>query len=65
MGHRSSPLEKAKAEKEAHGDFESERPGYCGADQTAHGLAEPALVLSLPAKATSFGSAARCLVLGH
>ncbi len=24
-------LEKAKAEKEAHGEFESEHPGYCGA----------------------------------
>ena len=24
-------LEKAKADKEAHGEFESEHPGYCGA----------------------------------
>ena len=24
-------LEKAKSEKEAHGEFESEHPGYCGA----------------------------------
>jgi hypothetical protein len=24
-------LEKAKSEKEAHGEFESECPGYCGA----------------------------------
>ena len=24
-------LEKAKTEKEAHGEFESEHPGYCGA----------------------------------
>lgn len=24
-------LEKAKVEKEAHGEFESECPGYCGA----------------------------------
>ena len=24
-------LEKAKADKEAHGEFESECPGYCGA----------------------------------
>ena len=23
-------LEKAKSEKEAHGEFESECPGYCG-----------------------------------
>ena len=23
-------LEKAKSEKEAHGEFESEHPGYCG-----------------------------------
>jgi transposase InsO family protein len=27
-------LEKAKAEKEAHGEFESEHPGYCGAQDT-------------------------------
>jgi transposase InsO family protein len=27
-------LEKAKQEKEAHGDFESEHPGYCGAQDT-------------------------------
>ena len=27
-------LEKAKAEKEAHGAFESEHPGYCGAQDT-------------------------------
>ena len=27
-------LEKAKTEKEAHGEFESERPGYCGAQDT-------------------------------
>ena len=27
-------LEKAKSEKEAHGEFESERPGYCGAQDT-------------------------------
>jgi hypothetical protein len=26
-------LEKAKTEKEAHGEFESEHPGYCGADR--------------------------------
>ena len=26
-------LEKAKAEKEAHGEFESEHPGYCGAQE--------------------------------
>jgi hypothetical protein len=25
-----SALEKAKTEKEAHGEFESEHPGYCG-----------------------------------
>jgi len=27
-------LERAKAEKEAHGEFESEHPGYCGAQDT-------------------------------
>src|SRR6201990_252799 len=27
-------LEKAKADKEAHGEFESEGPGYCGAQDT-------------------------------
>jgi hypothetical protein len=27
-------LEKAKTEKEAHGEFESELPGYCGAQDT-------------------------------
>src|SRR5205085_11700611 len=27
-------LETAKADKEAHGDFESECPGYCGAQDT-------------------------------
>jgi hypothetical protein len=27
-------LEKAKTEKEAHGEFESEHPGYCGAQNT-------------------------------
>jgi Winged helix-turn helix len=27
-------LEKAKPEKEAHGEFESEHPGYCGAQET-------------------------------
>jgi hypothetical protein len=27
-------VEKAKADKEAHGEFESERPGYCGAQDT-------------------------------
>ncbi len=27
-------LEKAKSEKEAHGEFESECPGYCGAQNT-------------------------------
>ena len=26
-------LEKAKTEKEAHGEFESEHPGYCGAQR--------------------------------
>ena len=28
-------LEKAKTEKEAHGEFESEHPGYCGAQDTS------------------------------
>ena len=27
-------LEKAKADKEAHGEVESECPGYCGAQDT-------------------------------
>jgi hypothetical protein len=27
-------LDKAKSEKEAHGEFESECPGYCGAQDT-------------------------------
>ena len=27
-------LEKAQADKEAHGEFESECPGYCGAQDT-------------------------------
>ena len=27
-------LEKAKTAKEAHGEFESEHPGYCGAQDT-------------------------------
>ena len=27
-------LEKAKVEREAHGEFESEHPGYCGAQDT-------------------------------
>src|SRR4029078_2968782 len=27
-------LEKAKTEKEAHGEFESEHPGYCGGQDT-------------------------------
>src|SRR6185437_14427629 len=27
-------LEKAKSEKEGHGEFESECPGYCGAQDT-------------------------------
>jgi hypothetical protein len=30
-------LEKAKTEKEAHGEFESEHPGYCGAQDTFYG----------------------------
>ena len=29
-----SALEKAKTEKEAHGEFETEHPGYCGAQDT-------------------------------
>ena len=31
-------LEKAKTEKEAHGEFESEHPGYCGAQDTLKGV---------------------------
>jgi transposase InsO family protein len=30
-------LEQAKADKEAHGEFESECPGYCGAQDTFYG----------------------------
>ena len=30
-------LEKAKADTEAHGEFESECPGYCGAQDTFYG----------------------------
>ena len=29
-------LEKAKSEKEAHGEFESECPGYCGAQEASY-----------------------------
>jgi hypothetical protein len=29
-------LEKAKSEKEAHGEFESQCPGYCGARDTSY-----------------------------
>jgi hypothetical protein len=31
---QSAAMEKAKSEKEAHGEFESECPGYCGAQDT-------------------------------
>ena len=31
---RDDALEGAKADKEAHGEFESECPGYCGAQDT-------------------------------
>lgn len=31
---QGAALEKAKADKEAHGEFESECPGYCGAQDT-------------------------------
>ena len=30
----TSRWKKAKTEKEAHGEFESEHPGYCGAQDT-------------------------------
>ena len=33
-------LEKAKTEKEAHGEFESEHPGYCGAQDTSMSATE-------------------------
>jgi hypothetical protein len=33
-GAQIAALEKAKADKEAHGEFESECPGYCGAQDT-------------------------------
>ena len=29
-------LERARADGEAHGEFESECPGYCGAQDTFH-----------------------------
>ena len=32
--YETGALEKAKAEKETHGEFESECPGYCGAQDT-------------------------------
>jgi hypothetical protein len=32
-------LEKARADKEAHGEFESEHPGYCGAKDAFWGWA--------------------------
>ena len=31
---KPAALEKAETEKEAHGEFESEHPGYCGAQDT-------------------------------
>jgi hypothetical protein len=42
-------LEKAKTEKEAHGEFESEHPGYCGMPRTRprSPLASGVAVLSL------------------
>jgi transposase InsO family protein len=33
-GKRLKALERAKADKEAHGEFDSECPGYCGAQDT-------------------------------
>ena len=33
-GAKVGALEKSKTEKEAHGEFESENPGYCGAQDT-------------------------------
>lgn len=39
MGADQAPvaaLEKAKADKEAHGEFVSECPGYCGAQDTSY-----------------------------
>jgi hypothetical protein len=34
MEAQLAALEKAKVEREAHGEFESECPGYCGAQDT-------------------------------
>jgi len=34
MNNQLVALEKAKTEKEAQGEFESEHPGYCGAQDT-------------------------------
>jgi hypothetical protein len=41
-------LEKAKADKEAHGEFDSECPGYCGAQESASKIAarSPTMITS-------------------
>ena len=45
-------LERAKTEKEAHGEFESEHPGYCGAQDTFYvGNATPTVTPSSRARA--------------
>jgi hypothetical protein len=48
-------LEKAKTAKEAHGEFESEHPGYCGAQDTFYvgnlkGVERPARTDPSPAR---------------
>jgi hypothetical protein len=40
-------LEKAKTEKEGHGEFESEHPGYCGAQETFYSATSRVLGASI------------------
>ena len=50
LQHPTTALEKAKTEKEAHGEFESEHPGYCGAQDMFLGwdasISQPSLTLT-------------------
>jgi len=57
-------LERAKAEKEAHGEFESEHPGYCGAQDTFYvgnmkGVGRIYQQTFLPSQALALVAAAR------
>ena len=40
-------LEKAKSDKEAHGEFDSECLGYCGAQDTFYVVAQPRRVIQV------------------